>query len=180
MGHPPVVATESDKDTHDGPSPAPNSLIVVGRVLRAHGVFGAMKVQSYMDPPANITSLSSFVLNDQHWSGWHSCRSTGQDHVFLATLENINTPEQLDGWQNALIYVTREALPKDPDTIYWVDWIGRPVVDCHQVPVGCVVHVHDFGAGPILELDDGRMVSQRSVVDSDASVLVLSFDQSHL
>lgn len=158
----------------------PEALIVVGRVLRAHGVQGAMKIESYMNPADHIVSLSSFVIHDTTWAKWRSCRATGKDHLFLATLETIDTPEQLAGWQNALIYVSRQALPHDPEAIYWVDWIGRQVVDCHQVPVGCVAHVHDFGAGPVLELDDGRMISHRSLVDPSAPLLVLHFDQSHL
>lgn len=149
--------------------------ITVGRVLRPHGVRGAMKIQSFMNPNSNIMELKDFVIQDQVWSAWVHCHTTGSNNIFIASLEGINRPETIQTWKQAPILIHRSSLPHDPDAVYHVDWWGKQVVDCHGIVVGSVVNVHDFGAGAVLELQDGRMFSYRSVVDISANILTLQF-----
>jgi hypothetical protein len=70
--------------------------------------------------------------------------------------------------------IDRSQLPDVEGEIYYKDLEGKAVLDCHGTPMGHVVHVHDFGAGPILELSEtGLMISFYAIVDGGSDVLQL-------
>lgn len=70
------------------------------------------------------------------------------------------------------IIIDRTQLPEIDDGVYYSDLENKSVVDIVGVDMGKVVHVHDFGAGPVLELaPSGMMVSFYSIIDADADIL---------
>jgi 16S rRNA processing protein RimM len=65
-------------------------------------------------------------------------------------VDDRNTAERLT---NVRLYVPRERLPAaEADEFYHADLIGLAAVSRDGQMLGSVTAVHDFGAGPMLEL----------------------------
>jgi|LauGreDrversion4_2_1035121.scaffolds.fasta_scaffold25202_2 16S rRNA processing protein RimM len=161
---------------HPGFSEAtpPSQPMIVGKVLTTHGVRGQIKVHSFMQNPWDLGNTSPFWINNQHFTQWSHFKPIGKPGVFLASLANIISLNQAETFRHAHIIIDRSQLPDVEGEIYYKDLEGKAVVDCHGTPMGQVVHVHDFGAGPILELSEtGLMISFYAIVDAGSDVLHL-------
>ena len=152
----------------------PRQPIIVGKVLTTHGVRGQIKVHSFMQNPQDLGSTSPFWINDQHFTQWSHFKPMGKPGVFLASVASVVTMNQAESFRHAPIIIDRSQLPNVEGEVYYQDLQGKAVTDCHGAPMGQVVHVHDFGAGPILELSEtGLMISFYAIVDADSDVLQL-------
>jgi 16S rRNA processing protein RimM len=152
----------------------PHHPVIVGKVLTTHGVRGQIKVHSFMENASDLGTIRPFWINDQHFPQWRHFKPMGKPGIFLASLANIDTINQAEPFRHAHIIIDRSQLPDVEGEIYYKDLEGKEVIDCHGTPMGQVVHVHDFGAGPILELSEtGFMVSFYAIVDAGCAVLQL-------
>src|SRR5262249_5151643 len=75
---------------------------------------------------------------------------------FVARLKGVADRDGAAQLRNAELYVARERLPQpDEDEFYLADLVGLAVVDRDDRPLGKVVALHDFGAGPVVEFLPG-------------------------
>ncbi len=162
---------------HPGLSPEttpPRIPMIIGKILTTHGVRGQIKVHSFMQNPWDLAHTSPFWIHDQCFTQWSHFKPMGKPGIFLASLPNIISLNQAETFRHAHIIIDRSQLPDVEGEIYYKDLEGKAVVDCHGTPMGQVVHVHDFGAGPILELSEtGLMISFHAMVDAGSDVLQL-------
>jgi 16S rRNA processing protein RimM len=156
-------------------STPPSQPIIVGKVLTTHGVRGQIKVHSFMQNPWDLGNTRPFWINGQYFTEWSHFKPMGKPGFFLASLSNIVTMNQAEIFHHAHIVIDRSQLPDVEGAIYYKDLEGKAVIDCHGTSMGHVVHVHDFGAGPILELSEtGLMISFYAIVDPGSDVLQLN------
>jgi 16S rRNA processing protein RimM len=159
--------------------PIPHKPIVVGKVLTTHGVHGQLKIQSMMDIPAHLGNMTPFWINSVCYARWELLKPTGKADIFLGRLAEIHTMDQADMLRHHTIIVDRSQLPPIDGAIYYTDMEEKEVIDVDGVPMGQVLHVHDFGAGPILELNpSGIMVSFYDLIAPEAPVLQLKYPSS--
>lgn len=152
----------------------PSPSMVIGKVLTTHGVRGQIKVQSMMQNPWDLATISPFMINGQCFTEWSHFKTMGKPGIFLASLPNILTMDQALIFRHASITIDRSQLPDVDGEIYYKDLEQKHVMDCDGVLMGYVIHVHDFGAGPVLELSEtGLMISFYAIIDADADILQL-------
>ena len=125
----------------------------MGVIGRPHGVRGLVHVHSYAEE-----DLASYApLFDEQGRAW-SLVWRGEGVAELrdpagAPLADRTAAERL---VNVKLYVERERLPEpDEDDFYWSDLVGMVAVGVDGVALGRVVQVHEYGAGPSLEIDGG-------------------------
>ncbi|HET7340242.1 MAG TPA: ribosome maturation factor RimM [Methylomirabilota bacterium] len=122
-------------------------LVVIGEVLRPHGLRGAVRVAPLTDRPERFDALQQCVL----WNPHDDSRSVRrvrevrrQADGVLLSLEGCESPETARGLAGRLVALPRaEALPPPPGHVY--PW---------QL-VGCRV-----------ETEDGRAVGELSAVET--------------
>ena len=129
--------------------------ILMGVVGRPHGVQGLVRVHSYAAEPADLAAYGT--LSDERGAAW-TLRWRG---VGIAELTDANGVVLRDrdaaaALVNRRLYVERSRLP-DPeeDEFYLSDLIGLAAVERApdgERPAGTVLAVHDYGAGPSLEV----------------------------
>jgi 16S rRNA processing protein RimM len=152
-----------------------DQFVVLGQIVTAHGVKGGLKIKSFTEQPQSLFSFAPFWVGDQKNQSWVRFHSLGKD-FFIAFLGGVNDRTTALALRGQLIHIMRSQLPDDSDHVYYVDLQGRQVVDVHGHPVGCVKWVHDFGAGPVLEMKDtGHMMSLRDIHNADDQVLRLRY-----
>ncbi len=130
--------------------------ILMGVIGRPHGVRGLVHVHSYAEG-----DLAGYVpLLDEQGRAW-SLAWRGEGIAELrdasgAALADRSAAERL---VNVKLYVERERLPAaEEDDFYWSDLVGMEAIGADGAALGRVMQVHEYGAGPSLEIAGGLLV----------------------
>ncbi len=122
--------------------------ILIGKIVAPQGIRGELRVQTYT---SNSEDLQKLKLENQNIK---FIRAAGQS-VAIIKIDGVNDRTSAEQYRGTELFVLRENLPPLPKgEFYQTDLIGINVIGG-----GIVVAVHNFGAGDILELDNGEMVS---------------------
>lgn len=142
--------------------------LCLGRINGAHGVRGAVRVQSFTEKPEAIVKYGP--LSDEAGTRIFKLKLIGQARgQFLAQIEGVADRNQAEALAGTLLYVDRAALPKAKRGEYYqADLIGMAVRGADGRDFGHVAAVYNFGAGDILELKlpDGSLVMTPFTADS--------------
>ncbi len=135
--------------------------ILMGVVGRPHGVRGLVRVHSYAAVPADLAAYG--VLSDDRGGSWTlSWRGEGIAALTDSSGRTVADRDEAAKLVNRKLFVPRDRLPEpEEDEFYLADLVGMRAVERSaegERPVGTVLAVHDYGAGPSLELEGGAMV----------------------
>ena len=123
----------------------------MGVVGRPHGVRGLLHVHAYATDPA---SLAAYPLVDDRGRRW-TLAWLGDGVAALSDEQGRPVPDRTaaGALTNLRLYVGREVLPApDEDEFYLADLVGLRAVAPDGAVLGEVATVHDYGAGPSLEI----------------------------
>ena len=129
--------------------------ILMGVVGRPHGVRGLVRVHSYAAVPADLSAYGA--LSDDQGGAWTlRWRGEGIAELTDGAGHALRDRDEAARLVNRRLYVSRDRLPEpDADEFYLADLVGLQAVErttAGERPLGPVLAVHDYGAGPILEL----------------------------
>jgi 16S rRNA processing protein RimM len=130
--------------------------ILLGAIAGAHGIKGEVKVKTFTEAPENLDAYGALTTTDGRELKIESLRPTmkGEAIVRFKTIATRNDAESLKGQG---LHVARDALPEpEPGEYYLTDLVGLKTEDEGGAGLGRVAAVHDFGAGPMLEIEDAR------------------------
>ncbi len=138
--------------------------VVLGRIVGAHGLGGAVRVQFFGDGPENVRNALFVWLADDRADldarRYDVVRSglgrAGEVRLALAGVEDRDAAVALRG---RLVLCDREQLaPLDPGEFYWQQLVGCSVVDRDGRAIGIVQEIWDTGAHDVLVVEavDGR------------------------
>ena len=154
--------------SHDK-QPVNDTLVVMARIGRAHGLRGEVRATSFAADPLGLGDYGP--LTDGHGRSFTiaAIRPQGGAHpdgvvIRLKGVDNRDAAEALNGVE---LKLPRERLPApDEEEFYHADLIGLAARDPAGATLGTVTAVHDFGAGDMLELRlaSGKPVGGRSVM----------------
>ena len=153
-----------------GAQPAKTQLRV-GRLVKAHGLKGAFKIELYTDDPdGRFTPGSTFTLQVPESSPWHGRELTVREFRWMnshpvAFFEGVDDRNAAEELVKAILWIDQdaEAAPAEDDAWYDHQLVGLDVVRDGDV-VGKVVRVDHFPAQDLL----GVQLTQ----DGDREVLV--------
>lgn len=125
--------------------------VLIGHVLKPHGVRGLVRIESYMSEPEAIASLQA--LEDEAGRPVRLSLEGVVRGALIVRIEGAATRNDAEALVGRALYVPRAALP-DPgaDALYEADLVGFTVRE-DKTTRGNVVQVADFGAGPLLEVE---------------------------
>ena len=148
-----------------------NKRILVGKIVAPQGIRGEVRVQTFTAAPADFKNLA--VFGDNIDSGaFQFVRAVPNTNVIIARIDGIadrNTAETLRGTE---LFIDRGALPATKNGEYYqADLVGMMVVR-DGVELGRVACFQNFGAGDIMELENGDMVAFRgAIVDFEKNII---------
>ena len=145
--------------------------ILVGKIVAPQGIRGEVRVQSFAENPVDFKKM---VIKSNRFSDgdFKFVRVVPNSNVVIAKIRGIddrNTAETLRGTE---LFVARDALPDLSDNEYYqADLIGFDVVRDGK-KIGTVECFQNYGAGDIIEMDNGQMVSFISAtVDGENKII---------
>lgn len=139
-----------------GAQPAKTQLRV-GRLVKAHGLKGAFKLELYTDDPeGRFVPGNSFTLQVPESSPWHGRELTVREFRWMnshpvAFFEGIDDRTAAEGLVKAILWIDQDAetAPAEDDAWYDHQLIGLDVVRDGEV-IGRVVRVDHFPAQDLL------------------------------
>lgn len=121
-----------------------------GRIINKRGLGGELKVESYCDTPEAFCSFKRIFL-DSNGTDERKIVTAKlyKDWVYLK-IDGVNTAEQADKLRNHIIYINRNDMDIDDDSIFIDDIIGLDVIDVDNGTVyGKLDDVFNRGASDI-------------------------------
>lgn len=127
--------------------------ICVAQIGAAHGLRGEVRLRSFTQDPAAVTSYGPLESEDGTRRFEIEALRPAKDH-FVARLAGIGDRDAAEKLTNLKLYVPRDRLPavEDDDTFYQSDLIGLAAVTADGAELGTVKAVHNFGAGDLIEI----------------------------
>jgi 16S rRNA processing protein RimM len=139
------------------PNSENNDLVVMGKVIGAFGIQGAIKVRT--DNSNTATSLSQYktiqLLVNNQWKSYKIKTSAPHENVVNIKLTDINDRDIALGLKGSDVAVSRLDFPKikDSDEYYWVDLINLTVVNTDNINLGLVTNLMESGANSVLVVE---------------------------
>jgi 16S rRNA processing protein RimM len=141
--------------------PAGRTQLRVGRLVKAHGLKGAIKLELYTDDPeGRFTPGATFTLQVPESSPWHGKPLTVREFRFMnshpvAFFEGVDDRTAAEGLLRAILWIDQdETAPAEEDAWYDHQLVGLEVVRDADV-VGRVIRVDHLPAQDLLIVTSG-------------------------
>ena len=133
-------------------SPDSNDLVIVGRIIKAHGIRGELKVLPETDDPEQFLNFDSVLVGENPAK---TIRLTVDNLRFqpsskgislIISFTEIKTRDDAETLAKTFLYVDEEELELDDDEFFIHDLIGCQVLDKGGDEVGIVKDVLEMPA----------------------------------
>ena len=132
--------------------------ILVGKIVAPQGIRGEVRVQTFTDTPVDFKKLKikSVRFND---GDFKFVRTVPNSNVIIAKISGTDDRNAAETLRGTELFIERDTLPVlKEDEFYQADLIGFDVVRDDR-KIGIVDCFQNYGAGDIIELNNGDMVS---------------------
>jgi 16S rRNA processing protein RimM len=144
-------------DKAETPRPTPKTQLRVGRLVKAHGLKGAIKLELYTDDPdGRFVPGATFTLQVPESSPWHGKPLTVREFRWMnshpvAFFEGVDDRDAAEELIRAILWIDQDADAPQAEDDAWYDHqlVGLDVVRDGEV-VGRVIRVDHFPAQDLL------------------------------
>ena len=128
--------------------------IVLGKIIKPHGIKGAVKIISFAESPESFLKIKNIFIGNE---GDNRTKSTftvenagGMGGKVILKLQGLNTREDAETLIGSVITTMRDNLPEtDEGEYYWSDLIGLEVYDVSGKHFGIVKNVLPTGSNDV-------------------------------
>lgn len=137
---------------------SPEDLVLVGSVLRPHGLKGLLRIRSYAQSEKTFLNAGSVFLKTTRGE----TRELGvlsispHQRIFLLKLKGLESLEEAEAYRGAAIFVKRGCLSRESDEEYfWHEIIGLQVYLKSGEYIGTIREVFPTGSNDVFVLREG-------------------------
>ncbi|MDZ7314778.1 MAG: ribosome maturation factor RimM [candidate division KSB1 bacterium] len=140
-----------------------SEFIIIGRIIKPHGVRGALKIEPLTDDPKRFTLLKRvFIGNDAaFYQEYQIARVQYSGGSVLLTLKELTTFEQADRLRNQYVQIPEsESLPLPDGVHYYHEYVDLSVFTADGSYIGRVKELLDLPAQDlfVIENEQGREI----------------------
>lgn len=178
-------AAGSSSDSSFAPAPTGKTQLRVGRLVKAHGLKGALKLELYTDDPeGRFVAGSVFTLQVPTSSPWHGKPLTVREFRWMnshpvAFFEGVDDRTGAEALVRAILWIDQDPATSPSEDDAWFDHqlVGLDAVRDGAV-VGRVVRVEHLPAQDLLVIrtDDSRGEGDREVLVPFVKAIVPEVD----
>ena len=143
---------ENPKRRKQGSNPG-DEPVTVGRILRAHGIRGEVRIKPLTAIVNGFQTVREVVVefDDGHIEQHTIVNTRGAGSSVIVRFEDIGNREDAIRLTGAYVSVPRSTVPKlGKDRFYVSDLVGMRVVDTAGRMVGSVTYVEEYPANDVL------------------------------
>ena len=132
--------------------------ILIGKIVAFQGVRGDVRIQTYTEHPEDFRNLKLYSERFSFEDFKFIRRLNPNSDIIIAHIRGFDDRTSAEVLRGTELFVARGELPKPAqDEYYQSDLIGMNVIQ-DGTNLGRVVCFHNFGAGDIMELENGDMI----------------------
>ena len=145
---------------------APADIVVLGKIVDAYGMTGAVKIHPFADDPGAWASMSHWWLGNESdpphlWRRVKLVKCREHSGVLVASIEDFSDRTAAEQVHGVLVGAPRCALPATrKDEYYWADLIGLEVINLRDQSLGKVLGLIETPANDVLRVGDGESGEQ--------------------
>jgi len=131
----------------------------MGKVVRPHGIEGALRIKSYAQSEESFLRARTVFLRSSSGDIREYTVSSVRTHknILLMKLEGLNTLEEAEKYRKATILIKRDSLFREGDEEYfWHELIGLEVYLSGGEYVGTIMHILPTGSNDIYVVQEGK------------------------
>jgi 16S rRNA processing protein RimM len=135
-------------------------LVVLGKVVDACGLRGAVKVRPFADDPTAWGTMPHWWLGNEDdapdaWRRLRLIQCQVRSGTLIATLEGIDNRDAAESLRGLLVGAPREELPTPADgEYYWGDLLGLEVINERGQAFGRIAGLIATAANDVLRVVD--------------------------
>ncbi|MBN1679693.1 MAG: 16S rRNA processing protein RimM [Anaerolineae bacterium] len=139
----------------DSTSPDPPPFLLLGRILRPHGIRGELRVEVLTDFPERIGPDTQIVVgtdpeNVSSAVTYQVVKARKHQHFLILQFEGINDRNSADPLRGHYIMVAfKDAVPLEEGEFYLFQLIGLPVYTVDEDFLGEITDVIETGANDV-------------------------------
>ena len=122
-----------------------------GKLINTHGVYGAMKAESWCESVQVLASLECvYLLKGTQYTPLNVTRASVFKNLVIFEFEEIPDMDTAEMLKGSVIYARREDIPIEEGSVFISDMIGLPVIDANTGKVyGTLKDVYNPGASDL-------------------------------
>ena len=140
------------------------NLLEIGKIVRPHGIKGAVKVQKYLD--ADFSKFSKIYIGQKMLPAEIKVVTCLNNDACALTIDLIKDCENAEKFRNQSIYIDRAEYAEFEDKVYLSDLINKPVLSTKGEELGKMIDFEDYGASTILTIKCGAVSYQLPFVET--------------
>jgi len=140
--------------------PVSSGFVVLGKIVDAYGLGGAVKILPFADDPLGWSKLPHWWIGIEGsepdtWRQVRVLKCKSHNDVLVANLETLTDRNASEAVRGLLVSVPRALMPEaGADEYYWADLIGAQVVNTHGQLLGRVLGLIETAANDVLRVGD--------------------------
>jgi 16S rRNA processing protein RimM len=134
------------------------NLLLLGKVVRPHGLEGLLRVRSYAQSEASFLEAGEVLLRpvSGRTHAYRVLSARPHKNILLMKLEGVNSLEQAEEFREAEVLVRAEAIPRKEGDYFWYELIGlRVFLDTGEY-VGAISRIIPAGGNEIYVVGSGN------------------------
>jgi 16S rRNA processing protein RimM len=136
----------------------PDNLLLVGRVIRPHGLEGLLRIRSYAQSERSFLNAGTIFLKldsgEIHEFTVLSVRP--HKNIFLMKLRSLNSLQEAEKYRGAEILISKDSvLEKEEDEYFWHELIGLRVYLNTGRYIGTISQILQTGSNDIYVVQEG-------------------------
>ncbi len=133
-------------------------LLVVGKVIRPHGLKGLLRIMLYSGSGACLRDAETvfFRAVSGEIREYEVTSVKAHKNIFLLDLAEINSVDEAEAYRGAEILVKEEILTREEDAYFWYELLGLKVYLDTGECLGTVSRIVPTGANDIYVVKKGK------------------------
>ncbi len=133
-------------------TPAPDELLLIGRIVAPFGVHGQMKLHAVTDRPDHLQHHIRMVYVGKTYTPYHLINAIQhKPGLLILTLSDVTSREAAEELRNTEVSIREsDAAPLDPGEYYLHELYGLYVETTGGVVIGQVREIVETGANEVL------------------------------
>ena len=140
------------------------NLLEIGKIVKTHGIKGAVKIISYLDG-VNFSIFKDVFIGEKLFPAKITKVLPLNNDAFSVTIDIIPNIEEAEKFKNQSVFIDRSIYPDFRDKLYLSDLINKLVLDENGNMLGTMVDFEEYGASTILTIKCGAVSYQIPFVE---------------
>jgi len=156
--------------------------LLLGKIAKAHGMRGEVKIFPYSGQPENMKAYRELVLVNDRGSLSHPLTvqsSKVQGKMAITRFQSITSRDKAEDIEGAGVLIARKYLPElTEDEFYWHQYVGKTVADLKEQDIGKIETIFSNGTQDIMVIRAGNQeilvpISKSIVVKENAEKITI-------